>query len=176
MLKEALISSKTNVRIASGPLYFVPWCLSHSTTLRGKTGLKHLSSWKQNFFKCLFLLTSWVTKNSFYQLHIICQSTFWTLISCCLIYVMCNFTRKSRPNIFHHWKDCLFFKTFHFQQPIKTWKSPYKFQSKCQNSLWVLINWSLMFVTFDDATRKNGFKIFVSVKTIFLKRLFLLTS
>ena len=129
------------------------------------------SSSKQLFIELFVSIDLSGPKNFFYHLHIICQNTFWTLMSCCLTYVMCNNTRKSRPNIFHDWKDCLFFKTFHFQQPIRTWKSPYKFQSKWQNSLWTLITRSLMFVTLDD-TRKNDllsswkqlfFEMFVSI-------------
>ena len=137
--------------------------------IRGKTIICHLEN--SFFLKCLFLLTSQVPKKWTYHLHNSRQNTLWTLINCCLTYVTCDKTRKSRPNVLHHWKDCLFFKTFFFQQPIRTCKSPYMFQSKCQNSLWPLIKWSLMFVTLND-TRKNEllsswkqliFEMFVSI-------------
>ena len=140
------------------------------------------SSWQQLFLKCLFLLTSQVPKFFLSVVHFLSEYFFGTLMSCCLTYVMCNITRESRPNLFHHWNDCLFFKTFHFQQPIRTWKSPYKFPSNCQKSLWTPIKWFLMFVTFDD-TRKNDvwsswkqlfFEMFVSIDLLGPKEMILL--
>ena len=79
-----------------------------------------LSSWKQLFLKCLFLSTLYVPKKRSYHLHNISKKTLWTLIICCLTYVMCDNTRKSRPKFFITVKISFLFKTFFFQQPIRS--------------------------------------------------------
>ena len=151
------------------------WSLMLFVTLDDtrKNGL--LSSWKQLIFKMFVSIDLLGPKEFFYHLHNTCRNTLWTLISCCVTYVMWDNTRKSGPNFFITGKNAFFFKTFYFQQPIRSWKTSYKFQSNCQNSLWTLIICSLMFVT-SDGTRKNGPKNLSTWKPLFLKCLFLLTS
>ena len=58
---------------------------------------------------------------------------------------------------FFQWKKKrFFFQNLLFSVTFKVLKKcTYKFHSNCQNSSWILINCSPMFVTFDD-TRKNG--------------------
>ena len=176
---KALICSRVYAKIACGPLSIDPWCLSHSMIL-GKTIFHHLDN---SFFWNVCFYWPLRSQNFFLSVvHFLSEYFFGTLMSCCLTYVMCNITRESRPNLFHHWNDCLFFKTFHFQQPIRTWKSPYKFPSNCQKSLWTPIKWFLMFVTLDD-TRKNDvwsswkqlfFEMFVSIDLLGPKEMILL--
>ena len=98
-------------------------------------------------------------------MHSICQNTLWILISCCLTYAACAILReKVGQKFFITGKNAIFSKVSYFNSLLDPKKSSYKFQSKCQNSLWTLIFCSLMFVTF-DSTRKNGTKTFVIVKT-----------
>ena len=99
-----------------------------------------------------------------YPLHKKCQKTLWTLIKGSLRSVMFDNTRRNRQKSFHHWKDCLFFETFCFQQPPRSQKSSYNYHTDCQIFLWTLINCSLLFVTLDDM-RKNRLNFFVTVKT-----------
>ena len=133
-----------------------------------------LSSWKQLFFELFVFFDFSGPKEVFF---IICTKFvkkpfgYWWVVAW---HISCARIReKVGQEILVTGKVAFFFKTFHFQHPIRIWKSPYKFQSKCQNSLWTLIKWSLMFVTLDD-TRKNEF--FSSWKQLFLNCLFLSTS
>ena len=114
-----------------------------------------LASWKQLFLEMFVSIDILGPTKRSHQLHSSCQNTLWTLINCCLRYIMCDNTRRNRPRLFHHWKNCLFLNFFS-NNLLGPMKMLYMFQSTCQTSLWALINWSLMLVTLDD-TRKNDF-------------------
>ena len=56
--------------------------------------------------------------------HSNCRNTFWTLTNCPLSFVTFDYTRKKRPELFFHWKDCLFLsKVCVFQQPLRCYRS-----------------------------------------------------
>ena len=67
-------------------------------------------------------------------------------------------------NFFITVKIFFFSKLSSFNSLLDPKESSYKFQSKCQNTFRSLIICSLMFVTL-DATRKNGTKFFIILKT-----------
>ena len=120
--KKALIGSRVIVRIAYGPLYFVPWCLSHSA-VREKTGQKLLSSWKQLFLRNVrFYWPLRCKKIDFIICKKICQNTLWTLPNCSLTFVMSDNKKKKRPIFFSSLEKLpfFFFKIFCFQRFLRS--------------------------------------------------------
>ena len=71
----------------------------------------------------------------------------------------CSITREKKAKIISHWKCCLFSKNCVFYNLSGPKKRSYDFDSKCQTSLWTLINGFLRFVRLDKA-RKDGVKNF----------------
>ena len=55
-------------------------------------------------------------QNNSFNLHSICQNTMWTLINCPLRSIALDILGENRPKPFPHWKVCLFFEKFCFQQ------------------------------------------------------------
>ena len=92
--------------------------------IREKIGQINFFAGKFAFFsKPLFSTTSQVLQNWSFTLHSNWQKTLWTFKNCPLGFVTLERARKNRSKSLLHWKDCLFFHLFCFQQPLRYYRN-----------------------------------------------------
>ena len=96
-----------------------------------------------------------------------CWKTLLTLISCSLTFFVFDNARKNWRGFFIPWKECLFSKTFVFNNILRPKKWSYYYHSNCQNIFLALINRFMRFATL-DTLRKQKANTFVHLKIAFL--------
>ena len=144
--------------------------------IRRSMGQKHSSSRKRLFFETFVSIDLLGPPR-----NVLINCSINVKIHCGPLYFVswhfsCSIVQKKWPKCFFQWKVCLFFKTFCLQQPLRSLKKcSHKFNSNCQNSMWILLNCSPMFVTL-EYLKKVGQKNCHRGNNYFLKCLILSTS
>ena len=87
--------------------------------------------------------------------HKKCQSFLWTLKNCPLRFVTLDNSRKFGQNLFSTGKFAFFSKTCVYNNLLVLQKWSCIFHTKCQNTLWTLVNCPLRFATLDNARKKT---------------------
>ena len=94
------------------------------------------------------------------KFHSNCQNTLWTPINCHLRFVTLNRARKNRPKSFLHWKECFFFQSIYYQQPLSFYRNDLVNSPVIVKILSDPFNLPLWSVTLDNARKKKGQNIF----------------
>ena len=101
----------------------MPWGLSHSI-IQETLGQTLLSPEDILYLKSLVLDFFWVLRDyRSVACTILLKLPSRPLQNCSMTFFMFDTKRKNRPQLFFHWKDCLFFRNLCFQQPRRSWKS-----------------------------------------------------
>ena len=107
-----------------GPLQTVHWGLSYSIIREKGDQISFSLLERLPFFqKNVFSTTSQVLEKWSDHKPNNSEKTLRTLTNCPLRFVTLNNTRKIGPKIFLHRRKGLFFKKFHFQQHLRSWRN-----------------------------------------------------
>ena len=126
--KKFIDCKKCQTNLVDPRKVFLDLCFVRSNE---KNCPKPFLHWKDclSFQKILFSTTSQVLKKRSLFFHSKCQTSFWTNRNCPLRFVKLEDTMKNWPEIFPHWKNCVFFKKLCFQQPLKSWSNDLSFST-----------------------------------------------
>ena len=146
--RNDLVTSTVIVKSPCGPLWIIPWGVSHSI-IGEQLGHKLFFTGKFAFFfqKIVFSTTSPVLQKWSCNFHSSCQNTLWILINCFLRLVTLDSARKKQANIFSSLESMHFsFENLCFQQPLRFYRndlvtSTVSVRSPC-GPLWI-IPWGL---------------------------------